>query len=40
MPIPIVWRVVNAIRRWREDRSREEGSYLQQLRAVYLKDGP
>jgi hypothetical protein len=37
---PIVWRVVNAIRRWAEDRSIEEGSYLQQLRAVCMRELP
>jgi hypothetical protein len=38
MPIPLVWRVVNAIRRWAEDRSIGEGSYLRQMRAVCLRD--
>jgi hypothetical protein len=36
--MPIVWRVVNAIRRWAEDRSVPEGSYLHQMRAVCLRE--
>jgi hypothetical protein len=31
-------RGVNAIRRWAEDRSVPEGSYLRQMRAVCVRD--
>jgi hypothetical protein len=35
MKVPRVWRVVNAVRRYLEDRAVPEGQYLQQMCAVY-----
>lgn len=34
MKVPLFWRVVNLVRRWFEDRSVEDGQYLQQMKAL------
>jgi hypothetical protein len=36
--MPLFWRLVNAVRRWREDRRVPEASTVQQWRAVWRVD--